>query len=414
MTGDGPTRTRHLPGPLRRLAAVAAVALTALALAPTGRAAPGDGMHWLTGSYSDYAPVGMPDFSQCRPEWSQPGTPGQWTYAGPVALADVLWWLDSAAEPDPQPPGTPSDGYPLVTAYPVFGPAVDDHNTANLFPLVEDLAGRAGTDGRGRPALTRGTRWEDLVAATDGYLQARRLMSAYHLVTVGAPAPAWLAEQVSMGAGAVVLLGVWEAQEDGWRRVGGHYAAVAGFDGETASLALADPLADTAALGGTGRAIPPDSAVHSCREAPRAHDDAAVVTHDAYPLRATAGLPDGRYILDGYFRPDNEHEAAAFQGQNPMAALKPWSAGWRRGHVVMALDAALAIVPSAGHPANTELPPTAPPTVAPPTATATDTPIAPTAAAATATLAPAEPGTVGPGRGLRRLWLPLVRRGGRR
>ena len=33
--------------------------------------------------YVDYAPNGMPDFSQCRPEWSQPGSPGQWTYAGP-------------------------------------------------------------------------------------------------------------------------------------------------------------------------------------------------------------------------------------------------------------------------------------------------------------------------------------------
>jgi hypothetical protein len=169
----------------------------------------------------------------------------------------------------------------------------------------------------------------------------------------------------------VVLLGVWESQEDGWRRVGGHYAALAGADVAGTVIALADPLADGAGLGGPGRAVPPEPAAHSCREAPRAHDDAALVSYDAYPLAIEPVLPDQRSSLAGYFTPANYHEAAAFQGQNSSDALKPYTADWRRGPVVMAVDAALAMVPT-GRATPTAPPP--PPTVVPPTVTATAPP----------------------------------------
>ena len=57
-----------------------------------------------------------------------------------MALANVLWWLDSRAEPEPRPPTAAADGHPLVTSYPVFGRAPDDHDAANVGPLVEELA----------------------------------------------------------------------------------------------------------------------------------------------------------------------------------------------------------------------------------------------------------------------------------
>jgi hypothetical protein len=302
---------------------------------------------WLAGDYVDYAPTGLPDFSQCRPEWSQPGSPGQWTYAGPTALADVLWWLDSAAEPAPRPPSEPHDGFGLVTAYPIFGPAFDDHDQVNLFPLIEDLAGRAGTDGRGGQTVTRGTRWEDLTAAVSQYLHVRRQASRYQVVQRAAPDTAWLTDQLTARGGVVLQLGVWERQAEGWRRVGGHYAALAGVD-DLGRVALSDPLADGAALGAPGRAVPPGAAGHSCREAPRAHDDAAVVSHDAYALAEAPDLPDGRRLLEGYFQPANWHEAAAFAGQNPSTALQDRAGTWQRGEVVMALDGAIAIRPGAG------------------------------------------------------------------
>jgi hypothetical protein len=333
-------------------------------------------MTWLAGDYVDYAPSGIPDFSQCRPEWGQPGSPGQWTYSGPVAVADALWWLDSVAEPDPRPPSEPHDGHALVTAYPVFGPAPDDHDPANLFPLVEDLALRGGTDGRGLQEDMRGTRWENLVAAVDGYVRGRRLADTYRVTSVAAPSADWIATRVAEGAGTVLFLGVWEAQGDAWKRVGGHYAAVAGADGLAGSVALADPLADIAGIGGAGRAIPADPKQHSCREAPRAHDQPGVVSYDQYSLSNTPALPDDRHVLDGYFTPANYHEAAAFQGQDPSDALKRYRADWQRGPVVMAVDGALAVSPI--RPAVPTPQPSATATEPPATATPTATsPIGP-------------------------------------
>lgn len=361
----------------------------------------------------------MPDFSQCRAEWSQPGSPGQWTYAGPVALADALWWLDSVAEPAPRPPSEPHDGHGLVTAYPVFGPPVDDHSAATLFALVEDLALRAGTDGRGGQLALRGTGWENLVAATEDYVKGRRLSSRYTVQQRAAPDSSWLAARMAEGAGTVLQLGVWEQQAAGWRRVGGHFAALAGGAADASSIALADPLADAAGLGGAGRAEPADAAAHSCREAPRAHDDAAQASHDLRRLLGEPALPDGRLVVDGYFGPANQHEAAAFQGQNPSSMLASVSGTWQRGPVVMALDGALAISPRGALPTA---PPTA--TTAAVTATATETPVptepataTPSATASastpepsrTATFAPFATRTPSPRPALAgRLWLPVA------
>lgn len=339
-----------------------------------------DAIRWLPGEWPDYAPSGMPDFSQCRPEWSRRGAagePGQWTFAGPAAVADALWWLDSVAEPDPRPPGIAHDGHALVTFYPVFGPVRDDHDVANLRPLIEDMAFRADTDGRRTSQAVRGTRWEALVAAARDYIASRRLAAVYAVDAIGAPDAGWIGDRIDRGSGIVLGLGVWELQDGAWRRVGGHVAAIAGWappggaDPGAGAIALSDPLADGAALGESGRAMPPGPDVHSCRTAPRAHDDAAVVSHDAYDLAADPPLPGGRRVLDGYFMPATYHEAAAFQGQNPPSPdVEPFRSDWRRGPVVMAIDAALAIVPAAG---------------ARPTATAITTATSTSAATGTAT-----------------------------
>lgn len=321
---------------------------------PAAPSEPTDAMTWLSGEWIDHAPSGMPDFSQCRPAWSrsgEPGEPGQWTHAGPVALADVLWWLDSVAEPSPRPPATPSDGHALVTFYPVFGPTKDDHSPGNLGSLVEDLAFRLDTDGRRNMQARRGTHWVDFTAGAQKYVKDRRLSGVYVVEAETVPPAAWVTERAARGAGIVLFLGVWEAQGDAWKRVGGHYAAVAGSDpgegGDPGSvrLALADPLADTASLGAPGRMVPADPTVHSCRTAHRDHDDPAVVAHDIYRLIQTPALPDGQQVLADYFTPDNYGEAAAFQGQNPAAGRASDAGDWQGGPVVMAIDGALAIVP---------------------------------------------------------------------
>lgn len=396
MTSRALHRTRP-QRPRRRALVLAASAAALSALAPGGRATSpvaaqdeAPDVTFLAGSYVDYAPSGMPDFSQCRPGWDRPATapglPGQWTYAAPVALANALWWLDSRAEPVPRDPSQPSDGHPLVTAYPAFGPRRDDHAVDNLPPLVADLAGRVNTDGRRRPDTVRGSRWEDVVEGATAFVGSRA--EAHYAVEVrDVPDAAWLAGVPTRAGAAVLALGVWERGASGWTRVGGHYAALAGTDATGEHVALSDPLADHAAEGSAGRAIPPAPGEHSCRNNPRAHDDAAVVAHDVYTLFPPPDLPDGRVALAGYFTPETFGEGAAFAGLNPIDGLASHAGDWERGLLVMAVDAGLAILPRvAPSPAPTTPPSATAPPTAPPEPTATPSPNPPTG---TATASPA-------------------------
>jgi hypothetical protein len=295
-----------------------------------------------------------------------------------LAAANALWWLDSVAEPQPLSPPAISDGHALVTAYPHFGPPYDDHDPANLQTLVDDLASRADTDGVRTGEPHHGTEWEDFTSGLQGYVESRRLESEWRVTT----SDAWDADRardgLASGGAVVALLGVWERQSDRWARVGGHYATMVEVvsPGGTAVL-LADPLADRTDLPG-GHHVPADPSMHSCREAPYAHDDAAAVSHDRYELSTVLDLPGGRPVLERYFEPESYGEAAAFAGQNSAAFLAGLAAAWGRGPVVMAVDGLLVIEPA--------VPPTAAPTATP---IATDQPTAP----ATPTESPAPTGS---------------------
>ncbi len=368
--------------------------------------------NWLAGDLPDYAPSGMPDFSQCRGEWSLPGSPPQWTHAAPVALADLLWWLDSAAERDPLPPPGVRDTHPLVSAYPVFGPARDDHEVANLYPLVLDLAGRLGTN----DGALRGTRWSEVIPAIQSYVESRGIAGLYSLEQQDAPDGHWLNQQVARSAGILLLLGLWEMQDEEWLRVGGHYASLAGSTSE--AVYLADPLADEAGRTGRGRARPEDPALHSCREAPSAHDDAARVSHDRYRLSPEPVLPGGRLVLEDYFAADRLGEAAAFSGQNP-AGPAP-DAAWLGGPVVMAVDAAAALLPDPillprSSPSPEPSPPASPTPSPEPSRPATSSPTpTPTGTAGSTSPTPGPEPTASPTTWptdvASRCWLPSLRR----
>jgi len=246
-------------------------------------------------------------------------------------------------------PPAVSDSHALVSAYPRFGPPRDDHDPENLGPLIEDLALRCDTNGVRSSSRWRGSRWPDLVTGLRAYVDARRLAAPYDLEAKDAPPPRWLADQSARGAAVIAALGVWEQRAGSlWLRIGGHYAAVAGVtapDAGPATLVLSDPLADSAAFGGGGQAVPGDPDAHGCREAPRKHDDAAAVSHDSYDLERDARLPDAPFVLAGYFTPDTYRDAAAFAGQNQLGGDSS-ADGWAGGPVLMALDAAVAVFPA--------------------------------------------------------------------
>jgi hypothetical protein len=125
--------------------------------------------YWKEG-FCDYAPSGVPDFDQKQwgtYNWTDKG--GAWSHCGPVAVANSIWWLDSEFEPTQPPkiPPTVSDGFPLVTSY---LPGLDDHDPANVQPLVEHLAYLMDTDGRRTGLAHSGTYVNDMEAGLAHYL----------------------------------------------------------------------------------------------------------------------------------------------------------------------------------------------------------------------------------------------------
>lgn len=85
--------------------------------------------------YHNYAPKGIPDFSQKQDSnWKE--NQG-WLICAAVALADVFWWIDSKYSNQSGEPGDGIDEYKLVRDYhPPFpfnpGPNSDDHNFDNV------------------------------------------------------------------------------------------------------------------------------------------------------------------------------------------------------------------------------------------------------------------------------------------
>jgi hypothetical protein len=137
------------------------VAILSTSTAVTFRAyAPSTWQGYVKPSYPDYAPSGMPDFDEKQDAWNPTGA---FTWCGPTAAADTLWWLDSEYEsivcPNPVPPPTISDHFGLVINFSNW----DDHDPQNVAPLVPLLAGMMDTDGLAKGDAHIGTRFGDFV-----------------------------------------------------------------------------------------------------------------------------------------------------------------------------------------------------------------------------------------------------------
>jgi hypothetical protein len=145
---------------------ITSLLLVNLNMLPRGLA----GVPWYKKApYPDYAPSGMPDIDQKQDAWSHPAA--GWTWCGPVAVANSLWWFDSKYEslynPSPVPPPTVSDSFGLVTPY---GPW-DDHDVKNVDPLVKNLAFLMDTDGQRTGLPHTGTNYIDMETGISQYLQ---------------------------------------------------------------------------------------------------------------------------------------------------------------------------------------------------------------------------------------------------
>ena len=297
---------------------------------------PGDvpGQCWLPGGAADYAPSGLPDFDQRQGGWQSADT-SRWTHDGPAAIADLLWWRDSQEETGATPPPAVADSYPLVSSYGDW----DDHAARNVRPLIADLASQMGTAGTG-------TDLDDLVAGLNGYLAARGLADDYSVTVQASPSYDWVREEAKQNRQVLLLLGFWEMQpaqgatQAAWRRLGGHYTAVAGAACTADGVALSDPFRDGAEFGWPGRVVPFGVHGHASGMAQEIHNDARYVSHDFYGItRTTSG-----WGPKGYTR--GFEEVANFFGLNfsPAQEEKRASA-YLGGDLLTLVDYALVLAP---------------------------------------------------------------------
>ena len=85
---------------------------------PTATPTPTTTPYWKPGDWDDYAPSGMPDFDQRQDYWLNPRTEN-WSYCGPLAVANCLWWFDSKFEGYPATsPRAISDQVPWIMVIP--------------------------------------------------------------------------------------------------------------------------------------------------------------------------------------------------------------------------------------------------------------------------------------------------------
>jgi len=225
--------------------------------------------------YPDYAPVGMPDFDQKQNGWM--GAMQSWSFCGPVALANCFWWFDSKYEPNPIPPPTYNDGYPLVQSYATMLPKWDDHSASNVIPLVDSLAKYSNCSG-----MTNGTFIFDLVHGAQNWITARGLNGYYTITPIKAPNPGQIVEEVLESQDVILLLGFYEILPTmDCSRLGGHYVTVAGVCEQEPRICISDPWFDN------NEGEPPLNPGHM----PAMHDDAQFISgphgsrhHDAYNL----------------------------------------------------------------------------------------------------------------------------------
>jgi uncharacterized repeat protein (TIGR01451 family) len=265
--------------------------------------------------FDDFAPGGVPDFDQKQDGWVNPDS-GGWSYCGPVAAANSLWWFDSKFELSNTVPPDIADTYPLIEATSVY---TDDHDPSNAPILIQDLAALAGTD-----AVSAGTSITNLYSAIITY--TGDLRQGYVITMVNRPDFWWVAEEVERSEDVILLLGFYipGAAPGTYERVGGHYVTVAGVDKQGGFVAFSDPYWDrmeTRLPGSefsgqpvwTGRVasdgdppLGPTGLVPTYTHSPlphtgvyTLHNDAANVSHDVYHVLPT-GSPGGVWGPDRY------------------------------------------------------------------------------------------------------------------
>ncbi|NOY88771.1 MAG: hypothetical protein GXO93_05190 [FCB group bacterium] len=295
-------------------------------------------------SYDDYSPDGMPDFDQKQNQWISPFN-GNWSWCGPVALANCMWWFDSKFEPnpvDPRPfypnPLAPpkNDGFSLVQSYDPNG-LWDDHDTNNVIPFINQLGPLCNTD-----VVAPGTNILDLENGFKQWLSMTGLDGKFSTYVVYGPPYEEIRDSVLSSQDVIILLGFYELIDGGeCQRLGGHYVTAAGVCTTSTSICISDPYFDK------NEGEPPAGSAHGSS----IHNDAynisgphGTINHDLYnmipnvyscPSPATWALAD---------YPSQWQDIMNFENLNSLDPAAP-PVTYFGGPIVVLVDAALIICP---------------------------------------------------------------------
>jgi hypothetical protein len=247
-----------------------------------------DGWYYLP-AYSNYAPNGLPDFSEIQQDdWF---AFGRWKLCGATSIADVLWWFDSEQSGYP---GDGNDDYPLVKYYhstvpPNPGPYFDDHNFNNVNDnrtprfryytpsgeLIEQVAWYTCR-------IEFSIFWEkidkfgifeaiNLFFGIKKWIKDAGLQDRYSVKVISRPSFSLICENVTNNSGVILSLINYDPASKPIPLTWGHYVAVAGIN-PNEQIALSDPIRDK-----TNPSI--DSAEHN---------NASIVSHDIWNVSLTS------------------------------------------------------------------------------------------------------------------------------
>lgn len=241
-------------------------------------------------AFPNYAPNGLPDFDQKQANWKAWGF---WTYCGPTALADVLWWFDAKHSDPSGSPGDGKDTFPLVSNYnapgtPEPGPHSDDHNFNNINDLqtsldgkiqngelIEQLAWYVNNDRCRIPILTiPGTSRLDMKWGTKKWIRDAGLQNNFKVESIVKPSFSTINERLRNNEGIILQLGFYIPGFELFPIIFQHYVAVAGIN-SNGYIALSDPDWDL---------VNPNSDS-------TLHNDASIVSHDVYQVNFTSPCP---------------------------------------------------------------------------------------------------------------------------
>lgn len=242
----------------------------------------------------NYAPSGIPDFDQKQDDWRNQRNMA-WSFCGPTALSNILWYIDSKYSDQFGFPGDGNDQFTLVHDFdapglPIPGPNNDDHNFNNVNDLdtiwdpnneiygnelIEKVAWYTDNDGVRTDGLQTGSSSSGIYDGIIQWLTDTELNNSFDVFIHDTKNENSINRIITYIENEdFVLLNLGFYTSSGIFR-GNHWVTVAGISNSLSMIALSDPYYD----------VTIDTTDYS------EHNDASFVSHDIYTINKISPLP---------------------------------------------------------------------------------------------------------------------------